>query len=286
MDPDALDAAVRRFTASRQAPEGVLALDGKSAPLNRPGGANDARMFLAAVEHGRGVVVGQTASDSAGGEILGARRLIAELDVTGRTLTLDALHSCPKTARLIVGQGADYVMPVKANRKELLDDLKAFDWDAAPAFHTVDKGHGRLEARTCSLIPLDGLDDDVAPLPGRRQAFRIVRDRTVRATGKRTVEAAYGLTSLAPARAGPAEVLALNRGHWEIENRVHYVRDVAYDEDRSRSRTGKLPRNLACLSNAAISIVRMRGEFRHQPQAHRHYAARQGEALREVLNGA
>ena len=286
LDPDALDAAVRRFTASRQAPEGALALDGKSAPLNRPGGANDARMFLAAVEHGRGVVVGQTASDSAGGEILGVRRLIAELDVTGRTLTLDALHSCPNTARLIVGQGADYVMPVKANRKELLDDLKAFDWDAAPAFHTVDKGHGRLEARTCSLIPLDGLDDDVAPLPGRRQAFRIVRDRTVRATGKRTVEAAYSLTSLAPARAGPAEVLALNRGHWEIENRVHYVRDVAYDEDRSRVRTGKLPRNLACLSNAAISIVRMRGEFHHQPQAHRHYAARQGEALREVLSSA
>ena len=61
------------------------------------------------------------------------------------------------------------------------------------------------------------------------------------------------------------------------------VRDVSFDEDRSRVRTGQLPRNLACLSNAAISIVRLRGRFPYQPQAHRHYAARQGEALREVL---
>ena len=94
-------------------------------------------------------------------------------------------------------------------------------------------------------------------------------------TGRTSVETVYGLTSLGPGRAGPSEILALNRGHWEIENRVHYVRDFAYDEDHSRVRAGRLPRNLACLSNAAISIVRMRGRFRYQPQAHRHYAARQ-----------
>ena len=64
---------------------------------------------------------------------------------------------------------------------------------------------------------------------------------------------------------------------------VHYVRDFSFDEDRSRIRAGKLPRNLACLSNAAIAIVHMRGRFEHQPKAHRHYAAKQSEALREVL---
>ena len=286
LDPDALDAAVRDFTAARQAPDGALAIDGKSAPLNRPGGPDPDRMFIAAVVHGAGLVAGQVASDSAGGEILGARRLIRELDVADRVLTLDALHSCPKTASLIVEKGADYVMPVKGNHQDLLDDLQAFDWDAAPAFSTADKGHGRLEVRTCALVPLDGVDEGVAALPGRHQAFRIVRERTVISTGKCSVEATHGLTSLGPERAGPAEVLALNRGHWEIENRLHYVRDFSYDEDRSRVRNGKLPRNLACLSNAAISIVRLRGRFRHQPQAHRHYAARQDEALREVLSTA
>ena len=286
LDPDALDAAVRDFTAARQAPDGALAIDGKSAPLNRPGGPDPDRMFIAAVVHGAGLVAGRSLRDSAGGEILGARRLIRELDVADRVLTLDALHSCPKTASLIVEKGADYVMPVKGNHQDLLDDLQAFDWDAAPAFSTADKGHGRLEVRTCALVPLDGVDEGVAALPGRHQAFRIVRERTVISTGKCSVEATHGLTSLGPERAGPAEVLALNRGHWEIENRLHYVRDFSYDEDRSRVRNGKLPRNLACLSNAAISIVRLRGRFRHQPQAHRHYAARQDEALREVLSTA
>ena len=284
LDPDALDGAVRRWTASRRAPQGALALDGKSRPLNRPGGSDAERMMIAAVEHGSGVVRGQTSSDSAGGEILGVRRLLRELGIAGRTVTLDALHSCPKTARLIVAEGGDYVMPVKANRPTLLDDIRILDWNTAPDRQTVDKAHGRLEQRTCAVLPLDGVDDDIAALPGRRQAFRVVRRRTVLKTGRTSVEATYGLTSLAPEQAGPSEILALNRGHWEIENGVHYVRDVAYDEDRSRVRTGRLPRNLACLSNAAISIVRMRGRFRHHPQAHRHYAARQAQALREVLD--
>ena len=284
LDADALDAAIRRFTAACQPAHGALALDGKSAPVNRPGGPDDSRMFLAAVRHGDGVVLGQTHSDSAGGEITSARRLLNELNSAGYTVTLDALHSCPNTARLIVNQGGDYVMPVKDNHPAVLDDLKAFDWPAAPTFKTVDNDHGRLETRTCSLLNIETVDAEHAALPGRHQAFRIVCERTVRTTGQHTVETTYGLTSLAPARAGPVEVLALNRGHWEIENRLHYVRDVSFDEDRSRVRTGPLPRNLACLSNAAISIVRLRGRFRYQPQAHRHYAARHGEALREVLN--
>ena len=288
VDPDALDRAVRAFSAARGQPGGALAIDGKSAPLNRPGGADDGRMLLAAVVHGSGVVAGQTSSDSAGGEILGARRLIRELDVAGRALTLDALHSCPETAALIVAEGADYVLPVKGNRKSPLDELRAFaaHFDAAPSARTIDKAHGRIEERACALVPLDDRPDDLAPLPGRRQAFRILRRRTVLRTGAVTEEAAHGLTSLGPDRAGPTEILALNRGHWEIENRLHHVRDVSYDEDRSRVRTGRLPRNLACLSNAAISIVRLRGRFQYQPQAHRHYAARRGEALREVTGTA
>lgn len=283
LDPEALDDAVRRFSAACQPANGALALDGKAAPANRPGGPDDSRMFLAAIRHGDGVVLGQTHSDSAGGEITGARRLIDELDCAGYTVTLDALHSCPNTARLIVEQGGEYVMPVKENHATVLEDLKAFDWQAAATFTTTDVAHGRIETRTCALLNLDTTPGEYAHLPGRRQAFRITRERTVQRTGKHTVETTYGLTSLAPARAGPAEVLALNRGHWEIENRLHYVRDVSFDEDRSRVRTGRLPRNLACLSNAAISIVRLHGRFPYQPQAHRHYAARQGEALRDVL---
>ena len=283
LDPDALDDAARRFAAAGRPDGGAVAVDGKSAPLNRPGGPDEDRMFVAAVEHGSGVVRGQVGSDSAGGEILGVRRLLREIGVAGRVVTADALHCCPETARLIVGGGGHYVLPVKANHPTLLDDVRILDWNGAPSRTTIDKGRGRLEERTCAVVPLDRAHHHVADLPGRRQAFRIVRRRTVVKSGKTTGETVHGLTSLPPRRAGPSELLALNRGQWEIENRVHHVRDFSFDEDRSRIRAGKLPRNLACLSNAAIAIVRMRGRFEHQPKAHRHYAAKQSEALREVL---
>ncbi len=282
LDPEALDRALRRWAASRQGPGGALALDGKTAP-EWIEGPNPERTLIAAVEHGSGLTVGQAASDGAGGEILGARRLLREIRVAGRVLTLDALHSCPGTARLIVGLGADYAMPVKENRPALLEDLALLDWDSAAEFATSEKGHGRIESRRCRAIPLDGAPDELAALPGRRQAFRIVRQRHVVRTGRTAAHAVFGVTSLGPERAGPAELLALNRGHWEIENRLHHVRDFTYDEDRCRAKCKRLPRNLACLTNAAVSIVRLNGRFSHLPQANRHCAARQGEALREVV---
>ena len=84
------------------------------------------------------------------------------------------------------------------------------------------------------------------------------------------------LAIMAAARGGggPNELMNLVRNHWHIENRRHYVRDFTYDEDRWRARVGHLARNLACLSNAATSIVRLVGEFRYLPVANRHYAAR------------
>ena len=101
--------------------------------------------------------------------------------------------------------------------------------------------------------------------------------------GKGCRETAYGLTSLGAEQAGPEEIAALVRHHWHIENRLHYVRDFTYDEDRCRAHVGNLPRNLACLTNAAISIVRYEGRFEYLPPANRHYAARPQEALDAVL---
>ena len=81
---------------------------------------------------------------------------------------------------------------------------------------------------------------------------------------------------------GLAALPALNRGHWEIDNLQHHVRDVSCDEDSLCARNKSLAGNLACLANAAISTVRLKGRFAHMPQANRHYAARQGEVLPEV----
>ena len=85
-------------------------------------------------------------------------------------------------------------------------------------------------------------------------------------TGTTGSEVAYGLTSLPPGEADSQPLMALVRGHWEIENRLHHVRDVSWDEDRCRAHVGHLPRNLAAMTNAAISIVRCQGRFRYLPR--------------------
>ena len=196
------------------------------------------------------------------------------------------MHTQKKTARLIVERGGFYVMTAKGNRQELLDDLAAFDWDAGAVaeteYETTEKAHGRIESRSCRVLGLDLVSPDYVSMPHRRQAFRIVRERHVVRSGRTTAETVYGVTSLGPERAQASEILSLNRGHWEIENRLHYVRDFTYDEDRNRVRAKRLRRNLACLANAAISIIRLDHRFAYVPQAHRHFAARQGDALRQI----
>ncbi len=117
----------------------------------------------------------------------------------------------------------------------------------------------------------------------RTPALCIAREREVIKTGERSTEVIWSLTSLGAEGAGPEELLALVRNHWHIENRVHYVRDFTYDEDRCRAYVRHMPRNLACLTNAAIAIVRCGGRFRFMPEANRHYAARAQEALDAIL---
>ena len=92
------------------------------------------------------------------------------------------------------------------------------------------------------------------------------------------------LTSLGTDCAGPEELLPLIHNHWHIENRLHYVRDFTDDEDRCRAYVRHLPRNLACLTNEAIAIVRCNGRFRYLPEASRHYAARAQNALDTILS--
>jgi len=108
----------------------------------------------------------------------------------------------------------------------------------------------------------EGLED--LAFPYAEQAFRIRRTTTDLhgnlVKGRKSIEeTTYGLTSLLPEQASAPQVLAYNRGHWEIENRLHYVRDMTYDEDRSQVRKGRRPQVMATLRNVAISLLRLAG---------------------------
>ena len=98
--------------------------------------------------------------------------------------------------------------------------------------------------------------------PGVRQVFRIDRQVWRGKDLKPSREVVYGLTSLRKEKAGPAQLLALNRGHWSVENKSHYVRDVTFGEDLSQHRCGNAPAVLASLRNTAISIIKLAGGIR------------------------
>ena len=293
LDPDVLDRAVRTWAAQRSTGEEPVAIDGKTvrgAARQNPDGQN---LLVAAAEHCCGLILGQEAVPDKSNEIPAVRTLTSGLALAGRVVTVDALHTQDQTARHLVDKcQANYVMTaVKSNRIALLADLAGLDWERsevrATEHRTEDKRHGRLEKRSCRVIDLTtDAHADQAPFPHRRVAFRIERERRHRKTGVVQHETVHGLSSLPFEHASAERILALVRGHWGIENRVHYVRDVSYDEDRCRVHTGHLPRNLACLANVAISIVRLKGRFDYLPQAHRHYARCPEQAVRLLLEPA
>ncbi|MFD4433840.1 ISAs1 family transposase [Nocardia sp. NPDC058497] len=132
---------------------------------------------------------------------------------------------------------------------------------------TIDIGHGRRERRTLKTTAINaGIG-----FPGAEQVLRITRTRTDRATGKRSTEAVYAVTGLTATDATGEQIATWLRGHWGIENRVHWIRDVTYDEDRCRARTGHAPQILATLRNTAISLARLAGHT-NIAAALRHYA--------------
>jgi len=125
-----------------------------------------------------------------------------------------------------------------------------------PPVIDYDKGHGRIERR---VIQTSTALFEYLTFPYAAQVFRIHRT-TMDLDGQNPRDdVVYGITSLSPDQAGPERLLKLARGHWRIENSLHWVRDVTFDEDRSQVRTGSGPRVLATLRNLAISIFRLSG---------------------------
>ena len=224
LDPDVLDRAARTWAAQQASRTDPVAIDGKyirGAARHNPGAKH---LLVAAAEHRSGIVLGQEAVQDKSNEIPAVRTLVTGLDLTGRVVTLDAMHTNHHTARCLVEQcGAHYVMTaVKDNCPNLLAELAGLDWELpqvrATEHHTSDKGHGRIEKRSCRVLDLTE-HRDRAPLPHRQVAFRIERERRIVKTGKVEHETVHGLTSVPPDQATSQVVLALVRGHWSIENK-------------------------------------------------------------------
>jgi hypothetical protein len=172
-------------------------------------------------------------------------------------------------------------MIVKENQAGLLALLQVYLDTSLAGFVPLQRascrgtGHGRIERRT--LTSTTALAGKLS-WPGLAQGFRLERWVREKKSGKERQEVVYGITSLPLPQAGAGALLAVTRGHWGIENRTHWVRDVTFDEDRSQARCGSIPQLLAAVRNVAMSLLRLAG---HQNIAAgtRYYAARPWEAL-------
>ncbi|HXL18742.1 MAG TPA: ISAs1 family transposase [Streptosporangiaceae bacterium] len=263
---DVLDRVLGAWLWTRAVPAGgrlVIAIDGKAVrgARNKTGKAPH---LVAALAHGIGAVLGQVAVDEKSNEIPAVRELLkAFTDLAGAVVTIDAMHTQHDTAQAILGRGAGYVMTVKANMPTLYRQLKKLPWTAIPAVSAVSTDHGRRARRTIKAV--------LAPawigFAGAAQVAQL--RRTVTRNGKKTVEVVYLITS--DRDADPATLAAWVRGHWEIENCLHWVRDVTYQEDKSLVRTGNAPRVMASLRSLAISLLRLDGHV-NIAAANRHHA--------------
>ena len=263
---DVLDRVLGAWLHTRAVRAGsrlVIAIDGKAVRGAR-GKAGKAPHLVAALAHGIGAVLGQVAVDAKSNEIPAVRELLkAFADLAGAVITIDALHTQHDTAQAVLDRKADYVMTVKGNMPTLFRQLKKLPWGQVPAVSSVSTGHGRRARRTIKVV--------LAPawigFAGAAQVAQV--RRTVTKRGKKTVEVVYLITS--DCQADPATLAAWVRGHWHIENKLHWVRDVTYQEDKSLVRTGNAPRVMASLRNLAISLLRLDGHA-NIAAANRHHA--------------
>ncbi len=252
LDPEAFGAAFARFTATFGAAlpdDAVVAIDGKAMrrayergkahmpPVMVTAWAADTRLALA------------SAASPGGNEVAGALAVLELLDLTGATVTADALHCHRAMAEAIRVRGGDYALALKGNQSGLLRDARVrLDTAGETArAETVATGHGRHERRHAVVIDAGSMASD-HNFPGLAAIARLTCQRN----DDPPVERLYLLSRpLDPERA-----LAITRAHWDIENGLHWSLDVVLAEDDLRCRKDNAPANLAVLNRLALNLVR------------------------------
>jgi predicted transposase YbfD/YdcC len=232
-------------------------LDGKAVRGARDADGNQVRLLaaLAGPDAATSVVAAQAEVGVKTNEVPMAAVVPGQIDLNGKVVTADALHTVKATANHIHEHGGEFVLPVKENRQALFDALNALPWAQVPVACTAtDKGHGRITTRTIQVLPAPG---DL-PFPHVNQVFLIERYVTDLRGQPISAVAALGVASPEPELADAADLAGYVREQWSIES-LHWLRDTLYQEDKSRVRTRSGPRVMAALRNLAIGALRLAG---------------------------
>src|SRR5205085_8326228 len=239
----------------------VIAIDGKAVRGARtPDGKEGLRMVSAWAAEQR-LVLGQLKTEAKSNEITALPLLLELLELEGCIVTIDAMGCQSAVAAQIIKQKADYVLSLKGNHRVLHEGVaEYFAWAEQTGFKdsesdscaTLEKDHGRIEERKCWVTEDTEWFTEKAEWAGLRSFIMVEGTREVLGQAA-SVERRYFISSL-PADARQA--LRAVRGHWQVENSLHWVLDVAFREDACRTRTGHAPENLATLRHVAVNLLK------------------------------
>jgi predicted transposase YbfD/YdcC len=295
VDADRFDAAIGLFLqgwCASGTPVGrrrVLAVDGKTLRGSRRFTANGeipGRHLLAVIDQHTRTVLTQIGVDGKSNEITAFTPLLhrlTHLSLAGVVITADAMHTQRDHVTWLTSRGAHWVLTVKGNQPGLRRQLAGLPWKQVDIAHrSAETSHGRREIRSLKVVTVAA---SIA-FPGAQQAIQITRRtrkagaRTGRA-GKWRTETVYAITDLPPHQARPDELAAWIRGQWQIENGLHWVRDVTLGEDLSQIHAGNAPQVMATLRNLVISLHRLAGATNtFNPLNHRAYQLREQRPYR------
>jgi predicted transposase YbfD/YdcC len=252
-----------RQAAEPAAAESVVAIDGKT--LRRTGdrarGVGPLHL-VSAWASANGLTLGQVAADAKSNEVTAIPELLELLQLKDCVVTIDAAGCQKEIAARIVAKQADYVLAVKENQPKLYGQVMDHfteELDKAPGDSKVrchrqtETGHGRTETRQTLVVPAPKALVQSGVWAGLATLVMVLRESVDHTTGKKAEEVRYFISSL-PARA--RRLAAAVRQHWGIENSLHWVLDVAFNEDRMRLRDRNAIKNLALLNRLAVSLLR------------------------------
>lgn len=295
LDPEQFQRCFRSWIEAVQGVTGgqVVAVDGKTLRRShdRPLGKAAIQMVSAWATANR-LILGQVKVEERSNEITAIPELLEVLDIAGCIVTVDAIACQRQIAEKIVDRKADYVLALKANQGNLhreVADLFAYAEeigfrDVEHDFHqTVNKGHGRIEVRQCWTITASDFLDYVCQFADWPKLNTIVKVHAERRVGEEiTRRTRYYITSLGN---DAQQALYAVRGHWKIENQVHWVLDVVFREDDSRIRKGNGAQNFALLRHIALNLLHQEKTAKVGMKAKRLKAALDEKYLLKVLRG-
>jgi len=238
------------------AEEDVIAMDGKCLRRSIDKASKKAAIYMvSAWSRKNSLVLGQVKVDDKSNEITAIPKLLSRLDIAGAVITIDAMGCQKKIAEQIIDQGGDYVLSLKGNHGTLHDDVETYFTSAlSPEItaETVNGDHGRIETRSVRVTDeIEWLKKDHS-WSGLKSIVAVTAKREV--DKKITEETRYFISSLSAN--DPNKLEHAVRAHWAIENNLHWVLDLAFDEDSNRTRKGYSASNLAVIRHMALNLIK------------------------------